>query len=412
MTVTILAGELVTGRRLTQVPVSALSWSVEHRGATRIDVSIPLAAEALQSLSRSTWGLYPSSDLFLPFYPTPEAWVYGPSGSIRPEFIASLDPWRCFLAVAVDDVIVAAGPILPHAYDPVSRSLRVSAVGMDQVFANRTVVGAEASWPGGNPAAWTATYSGLSLGTIAKRLIELGLAAPGGALPVVLPADEAGTHERTFHGFELGKVWQRVEQIMAVESGPDVRFTPRFQGDLKGVEWVLEAGSNAAPMLTQTGDPWVFDAQAVRGQVAGMSVQRDPSGMASRAFVTGEGMETSLLVERATNPTLTGQGFPALDAVEARSTVSQRPTLASYAAATVRRNARPYVTWGLSVKADQYPRLGQYRSGDFARVWTPRDDPYLSAILPAGQHTARIVRVTGDLSPFARVDFAPVLESR
>jgi hypothetical protein len=410
--VTVLAGELVTGRRLTQVPLSALSWSVEHRGSTRIDVTIPLAAEALQTLDRSTWGLYPSSDLFLPFYPTAEAWVYEPSGRMRPEFLASIEPWRCFLAVLVDDVVVAAGPIQPHTYDPVSRSLSLSAVGMDAVFARRTVVGAEGTWPGGNPAAWSVTYSGLSLGTIAKRLVQLGLAAPGGGLPVVLPADEAGAHERTYHGYEMGKVWERITQIMGVESGPDVRFSPRLQADRKGVEWALEVGTSAQPMLTQAGSPWVFDAHAVRGSVAGMSVQRDPSALASRAFVTGDGMETSLLVERATNATLTDQGFPALDSVDARSTVSQRSTLASYAAADVRRNSRPYVTWGLTVKADQYPRLGQYRPGDFARVWTPKDDPYLAALLPQGNHTARIVRVSGDATDFARVDFAPVLESR
>ena len=52
------------------------------------------------------------------------------------------------------------------------------------------------------------------------------------------------------------------------------------------------------------------------------------------------------------------------------------------------------------------------RPGDFARVWTPRDDPYLAALLPQGQHTARIVRVSGDATDYARVDFAPVLESR
>ena len=411
MTVTILAGELVTGRRLTQVPVSALPWSVEHRGATRIDVTIPLAAVELQTLDRSSWGLYPSSDLFLPFYPTPERWVYEPSGRMRPEFLASLEPWRCFLAVVVDGAVIAAGPIQPHAYDPATRSLKVSAVGMDAVFARRQVIGPEAEWPGGNPAAWSATFTG-SLGTIAKRLIEVGLAAPGGALPLVLPADEPGDHTRTYHGYEQGWVWERITQIMSAESGPDVRFNPRFQADLKGVEWALEVGTDAAPMLTQTGAPWVFDARAVRGSVAGMSVDRDPSGMCSRAFVTGDGMETSTLIEYATNPALTANGYPLLDTTQARSTVSQRPTLASYAAAEVRRSSRPYVTWGLTVRADQYPRLGQYRPGDFARVWTPRDDPYLAALLPQGQHTARIVRVSGDATDYARVDFAPVLESR
>jgi len=415
MTRSILVGEVRTGRRIATIPVSSATWSVAHRGTGDISVDIPLNAGEFRRLERVIHGQYPSGSLFPgpTTFPTAEAAVWRAGQGLRPEFLTAIEPARTFLAILEGDSVLEAGPIWAHDFDIATGVLKVKASGWRSIFDHRLVMAAIA---GTDWATWQVTYSGISLGTQAKRLIELLMSHTGGELPIVLPDDETAVddadHTRTYKGFELATVQSRLDQLMGVINGPDIRFDPRLTADRMGVEAVMRVGTEAEPLLFQAEADHVWDFRAPRGGVSGLSVHRDAGGLASRSWVTGSGMDEALPMARADDPTLTDGGFPLLEVSESRSSVEVQSTLDSWAAGNLAAAAAPWMTWSATVRADMSPLLGSYRCGDFAKVWVPKAHPYLSLLLPAGFHRARIVNIAGDLGPNVNLTFAPVIESR
>jgi len=414
VTRTILVGEVRTGRRIATIPVSGASWSVAHRGTGDISVDIPLNAAEFKVLERTlSTDLF--SDIFSDTFGGPDAvrptWHVGQG--LRPEFLTSVEPARTFMAVLEGDNVICAGPIWAHDFDISTGSLKVKASGsIASIFDHRIVMAviAGTAW-----AQWAVTYTGLSLGTIAKRLIELLMTHTGGTLPIVLPDDETAAadelHTRTYKGFEMATVQSRLDQLMGVINGPDIRFDPRLTADRMGIEWVMKTGTEEQPLLFQSDADHVWDSRVPRGGVSGLSVHRDGGGLASRSWATGSGMDTALLMARADYTTLTDGGFPLLEVSESRSSVEVQSTLDGWASGNLTNAAAPWMTWSASVRADMSPLLGSYRTGDFAKVWVG-DHPYLNLLLPAGFHRTRIMNISGDMGPNVAITFAPVMESR
>jgi len=403
VTRSILVGEVRTGRRITQIPVSGASWADQYKAAGEITVTLPLDAAEFSRIERTyVGGLYPGPGVFPSDHTFPQAAtpIWRPGDGLRPELLAALEPGRCFLAVLDGDTVRQWGPIWTHDY--ANGKLQVKAGGFPSLFDHRLVMGviAGTSW-----AQWQVTYSGLSLGTIAKRLVQLAMSHTGGSLPVVLPPDEAGVHERTYKGHELATVATRLEQISGVIGGPDVRFEPRLTADLMGVEAVMRVGTEANPLVHQAGGDHVWDASAVRGVVGDVSVSVDATRLAGRSWATGSGMDEALLMARADDPALTDAGFPLLEFQEAHSTVSEPGTLQDWAAGNLAATRRPWQTWKIRVLASS---LNGARAGDFARVHIPTDHRYLSLLATTGSQRARILTITGSLdSEFVDIVFAP-----
>lgn len=419
MTRSIMVGEVRTGRRITQIPVADASWSMVHRGVGEVSVDIPLGASDFARFERQIIeGLWPSPILYPSpgLYPTHNSGVWRAGDGLRAEFLAALTPGRCFLAALEGDTVLEAGPIWAHDYDHGSSMLKVKAAGLRSLFDHRVVMGVVAS--GAAAAEWSGTYSALSLATIAKRLIELAMSHTGGELPIVLPDDETAAadadHTRTYYGYDLGRLGDRIDALMGVIDGPDIALQPRLTADRMGIEWVMRAGTEAEPLLSQAGGDHVFDSRVPRGGVGGISVSRDASGLASRAWESGEGMERSRVIEFAADTSPLDNGFPLLESVGSHSTVSERSTLQAWASSDLRSSLRPWMSWSFTAQTNHpgTPKLGAYRPGDWCKVWVSAGHNYLSLLLPEGYHRARVMQVTGDMSDTVKITLAPQREIR
>lgn len=395
-------GEVRTGRRITQIPVSGGRWSTRLRAAGDIEVQIPLLAGEFARMERQ---------LVNPGLSTDEA-IWRPGRGMRQELLAALDPARCFLAVLDGDQVIEAGPIWSHHLPVGGTVLTVRAAGMWSIFDHRRVMGVVAD--GTEAAAWSLEEQEKSLGTIARDLIDLAMEHAAGELPIDLPEPVAGAHVRTYNGYDLGVLGARLTELMNVEGGPDLALRPYVTPDRMGIRWELRAGTDADPLLHQHSGDWVLDAAAMKGPVQGIGVDVSATGLASRAWVTGEGAESALLMELADDDSLTSRGYPMLEVVESRHTIQERPTAASWAAANLAGAVRPWTTWTVQAASSAIRRNGEImRPGDFVSVVVPPEHPYLRWRVPAGTHRARALEISGDVeSSPVTVRLAPTMDVR
>lgn len=422
MTRTIIVGEVTTGRRITQIPVAGASWSTSLRDG-EITVDVPLLAEEFKRYSRRfVDGLYPGAGV----WPSESTWpqeakpIWSPSEGLRPTMLAALEPVRCFLAVVESQdsrsaEVIEAGPIWSWDWDDANGRLRVTAKSMWSLFDKRLALDPNAA----DFAASVRTYSNLSLGTIAKRLVQLAESWSGGGLPIVLPDDVAGTATRTYRGYDLGTIRHYLDLLTQVEGGPEITFDPRLTEDRLGVEWVMRVGD---PLLTQPGDDWSWSLAPAQGPVAGVSLTRDAGAMVNEVFAADSGMDESRNIVRqdagdAGVVDLRDVGFPLMQGVverqgDAETGAISSSTLRSHARAELKANNRPYSEVSLAVRADQHPRLGAYKPGDWARVWG-NEHELLSLLWPqTGYHRTRIAGFSGDLGNTVNVSLLPAREGR
>lgn len=372
MSIRIVAGELRTGRLLTDLPATDATWTTVLNDAGDISATIGLRAGARGA----------GFDL------------------------AHLDPARCYLAAVTDSGdVLEAGPIWKHDFDDSTGKLTVGAGGLWSLFDHRKVLPVLAAGQTAQHA--VLSWSGTSLGTIAKRLVDTAMAHVGGSLPVVLPADVAGVAERVYPGYELGWAGERLRQLAEVEDGPDLAFQPRLTTDQLGIQWVMRHGTPASPLLTQTGADWRWDRGVVAGPLVNLSVSKDATRMASRTWAVGSGMETELVLGTAQDLTLPAAGFPLLEAETSQTEVTLQATINGHAAALLGTSRRPWQTWKVTTR-DDVPQLGLYRPGDWATVHVPAEHEYLAE----GAYRTRILSVSGGLDRKVQVALAPTMEAR
>lgn len=373
--VTILCGELRTGRILATLDVSDASWEQVHRDAGSVEVTIPDTV-----LLR------------------------------RADLLSYLEGPRCYLAAQRRSTILEAGPIWMWDYEP-GQGMKVRAGGLLSYFDHRKVMALFTPGTGFDHRRGVVKWTDRELGTIAVKLVKLAAAHTGGHLPVVYPPERTGANERTWHGYELANLGTELRRLMEVEGGPDIAFRPRLSSDGLRVEWVLRVGTDAAPMLTQDGPDWGWDTAAARGPVTKLAVRRDWSSVMSRAWATGEGFEFSQLMAMQQDSAATAGGFPLLEGHTARSTVSDQATLFRHAGALLAQGRRAWQTWDLTVKAD--PHLSEYRPGDWGQVTVSGAHPILRPLAGRDrQYRARILRLSGGLSDDVSITLAPMMEDR
>lgn len=332
--------------------------------------------------------------------------------ALRPRIAAA--PGRSMLACAVGDVVLAAGPVWAHTYSRDYKTLQLHAAGMWSYFDHRYVLPIVAATIGvdqftipdpsaagktmPNPAVGT-YLTNLEYGTIAKRWVQQAQAWTGGNVPIVFEADRAGTRERNFEGADFKNVGTVLSQLTQIEDGPDIRFMPRLTADRLGLEFALQTGTEADPLLA--GGPHAWDVTAPQSAVSKFEVNVDASRITGIGWATGGRSADTVLVARSIDPTLTDAGYPLFESLDSSHTsVSVQATLDAWAGQSTTIGRGPLDTWDFTVEANQQPKLGSFWEGDWCDIKvaaydppTGEGDPYL---FEKQESRRRIVSISGD----------------
>lgn len=306
---------------------------------------------------------------------------------INPRVAAA--PGRSMLAVAADDVIIAAGPIWSHTYDRTQKTVQLNASGIWSYFDHRYVLPIaaatldvtqftipDASAAGKtkpNPAVGTYLTS-LEYGTIAKRWVQQAQAWTGGNVPIVFEADRLGTRERNFEGADFKNLGTVLTQLSEIEGGPDIRFLPRLTADRLGIEFLMQTGTDASPLLT--GGPHLWDLTAPESPISAFTINTDASSLAGTTWGSAGRSADTVLVARSIDPTLTDAGYPLLESLDSsHSSVSVQSTLDGYARAATLLGRSPIESWDFDVEVNRRPFLGSYWEGDWCTITVAAYDP-------------------------------------
>lgn len=357
----VVMGDLLTGRRILDVPFVTADWSVELNAPGAVKCSLDLRDPDVQALDMRN----------------------------------SATPGKSFLAAVVDGVVVEAGPIWARSFDRGTGELQLSARGLWSYFDHRTLLPDLGTLPvvdpvSGESAAYAnSAWSSMSLGTIGKRIVQQSMTWPGGDLPIVFEGDKAGTHERNYVGAELPVIGQMLQNLTEVEDGPDIEFRPRWSADRMGVEWLYRSGD---PRLAAQ-SVILLDTTVPSSPVDDLRVDDSASRMGSLGWCSGGRSADIAMVERSFDTLLVDAGFPLLEIVDSsRSSVKDQETLLAYAVELARTGRKSLAQWSVTVHTggDGEPLMTDFSVGDFVDIKIGGD-----LFVPDGVYRRRIVNIAG-----------------
>jgi hypothetical protein len=276
-------------------------------------------------------------------------------------------PKYCWV-IAHDELIVQAGPVVTPSYDENTRTLSVTGGGIQSLFDRRVLRNAAGTVSTIASADNTLTLNNLSLRGVAASIVNANMAQAGYSLPIDVPFPESGGNTRTYQGWDLAMVWDRLDELSKVENGPELDFRPYFVSGANQVRWEMVIGS---PLLGDQNSNAVWDYGGALTQID-LDVNGS-AGPVTRAFVKGSGSESATLVGYAESADMLSAGYPGLDYVDSdHFSVTEKDTLVGYANADIQAFAGPTQTWKCTVYIDGTnargipvaPALGTWDIGD------------------------------------------------
>ncbi|MCI1635213.1 hypothetical protein [Bifidobacterium sp.] len=279
------------------------------------------------------------------------------------------------------DVVKHAGPLTDYTWDHQSRKLQLTCGGGWSLTSTRLVLNhtLESGWVDGDvlvdeehPAgAWVLTLTG-SYSDIARGLVAEAM--KWGALPITLPSVQGGSRTRTYNGYDVAKVSDRLDELAKLADGNEIRFDPRLKSD-GTLTFDLRSGSNIVGHEAEIIDhSWLEDTDfgAWHADVPGQRVKLKTvvgsgSGMTNQVYVIGGKHGDKTVMARVTD---NSSVLPLLiqSADTTHTTATELATLRAYAQAGVAYGAYPDETFSLEV-GEEFP----VRPGDYADVWVEDD---------------------------------------
>jgi len=304
-----------------------------------------------------------------------------------------LSAWWAGVVLFWDGVPVVAGPITTRpseSWDSVS----INCGGIRSILAGRVVVEEQSDWSKLSKS--IISYNGLSLGTIAQRVVQKAQTKPAGKLPITFALPEQGGsidgyHQRNYKGFDLQNLScdSILTKLSNVIEGPDIMFKPRL---VRGNQLTFDLwhGTEDHPRIAQQFTK-VWDTTPQKGQVADMTVNYTGTYQASRVFSLGAGSDEKMIVTVSTNNAPLQHDYPLLERVINRGSSENPVTVKSHGDAELAANEDALLEIQMTVRGDTEIPFGSFWPGDLALVYTKG---WLS--IPDGMTPMRILSLTGD----------------
>lgn len=389
----VIIGDLLTGRNIVDVPFLSYSWSRRRNRPETLSCVVTLTDPDIRDL-----GLRNAAT----------------GGKV---FLAIVEEF------AGGEWFAGAGQMNKPSYDSNSGTLTLTAAGIWAYLYKRMILPpsaltldvedflipdpSDATKTIPNPAAGT-YLSGWSHGTLIKKWIEQALAWPNGDVPIILPADVVGTHERNIQGTDFKPVGEAITDRTRIEGGPDVEFPARYQADRKGVEWPLRVGTDDQPAL-RSASVHRWDLSVDQTSTRRLKVTPDSEMLGSLSWAAGGRATDEAIVERAYDSALLDAGFPLQEIVDTTHTdVSLRPTLLRHAVDNLTRGQGETEVWSFEVRKDASPFLGEYSVGDYVDLIV-KDDLFIPDSPPGVPYRREIAALSGSQGDWVKITTAEVV---
>lgn len=327
--------------------------------------------------------------------------VYVGNPNAQVDFHTYTRPGRYSWAVLYGSYVVQAGPVWTYTFNEESRELDVTCGGLFSLFSRRVTRNPNGSVNDPVKAIVNESedliYNNLSLRGIMRQLVADNLAQVYYGIPsLILPATEAGTATRTYHGYDLKSIADNMTDLAGVINGPEFDFAPELSTNGSAIQWRLKIGS---PLLGDQQSNAVWDYGTEQAPVNTITPDVDGSAApCSRVWVKGTGEERALLTGFAEDLTWQQQGYPATDYVDGNHTsASIQQTLEDYADADLAEFRTPTEKWSCSVRIEnpssgEYsPALGNWQLGDAPNFFVT-NHPWL----PSGAYRRRVLGFSED----------------
>lgn len=206
-------------------------------------------------------------------------------------------------------------------------------------------------------------YHGASLATIAKHVVYEGQDAgpvERYKLPIVWPANVAGSHHRIYYGYKFPSVADSLDELMKTDGGPDIDFAPRWSSS-GTLEWVMRAG-------TLTDGFWEWDSTVPKSGVTKLKVKTSGEKVTNKVIGTGEGSERNLLVKA--EESFAGSRHPALERVVSYQGISDRDQLSARARADLATANDPTQQLSFTISIEDDVEISDLILGGTARIKT------------------------------------------
>lgn len=304
---------------------------------------------------------------------------------------AVVEPLERSLVIDWDGTPVYAGLILDSEHDVGGGLLNISSVDIWWIFQYRHVL----AMHGAGAEKLTLTYSGLSLPTIAKKVIQEGSdAAPLDryALPIVWEADLAGSYSREYFGYKLPSVADALDELMKTDGGPDIDFVPQWNS-ARELELVMRSG-------TLTVGLFELDTTVAKSDVVGLKARKSAAKVTNKVIGAGEGSGEDILVKA--EESFAGANYPALERVVSYQGISDVNQLSARARADLATSNEPTVQISFKIPTGGSVKITDLTLGGTARLKT-RDVWHM----PDGWSDWRLISYSFDRD-FITPQFQPV----
>lgn len=291
-----------------------------------------------------------------------------------------------------DDKVVYAGIIWSREYDRDAGTMTLTLGDLWTMLAVRLAIDRGAT----NIAASKLAWSGLSLPTLCKKVIQAGFTLPSNdwVLPIVYPADVPGTYNHELAGYDFPVVGDIVDEIIFRDGGPDTDFQGSWTvGSDPTFRWVMRSD-----FLLNEG-MWEWNLAAQKSGVTGLTWLEDAHDVTTSLIGRGEGSEKNVLHKRVQAD---GLGY-AIERVKTSPNQKTEAEVGWFAMAQVGLLQKPTEQWDFSVVTDQRVQPSSLLLGGTVRLMSSGDP-----VIPDGQHDHRLIQFSGSLNQKVKLGVQPM----